>query len=243
MGMTKALQIDAHEPLEMVDLISQSVEVDFRDLNTTHLADYRWEVAGGGHPKHIERKTWRDLLSDLSSVENQLMRQLRTHEDHDLALLIEGVIVPDKGLLGGTAILLPSKDSDRIWYRSNQSKVHMQALFAWIYQVSKFIEVYQTPNLVSTARALVAFYKSDQKEDHQTFSRHLKEMTFHPNAQVTSLMGLLPGLGPIKGEALIAHFSTVWEVLNSTPEKLAQVHGIGIKESTRWLRLVGRPDV
>ena len=236
------LEIDQHEPVKLRELILQSAPAEVKPLNSEGYADFRW-MAPDSVIMHIERKTWNDLLSNLTSVENQLMRQMDRHKDHTLALLVEGIVVPSDSLLGGTAVLHQSKGKSNIYYQSSQSKVSVSALYAWLYQVSKYIEVYQTSDILSTAKAIVSFYNSDQKEGHRTFTRHLKEVTFHSNPQVTSLMGMIPGLGPIKSEALIGRFSTVWEILNSTPERLAEVKGIGIKEATRWLRLIGRSDI
>ena len=236
------LEIDQHEPVQLRELILQSAPAEVKPLNSEGYADFRW-MAPDSIIMHIERKTWNDLLSNLTSVENQLMRQMDRHKDHTLALLVEGIVVPSDSLLGGTAVLHQSKGKSNIYYQSSQSKVSVSALYAWLYQVSKYIEVYQTSDILSTAKAIVSFYNSDQKEGHRTFTRHLKEVTFHSNPQVTSLMGMIPGLGPIKSEALIGRFGTVWEILNSTPEKLAEVRGIGTKEATRWLRLIGRSDI
>ncbi|KKM94148.1 hypothetical protein LCGC14_1201270 [marine sediment metagenome] len=235
------LEIDNHEPSQLIELLGQTTPTQVSALNSAGYADFKWW--DGDQDKQIERKTWNDLLADLGSIETQLMRQMDNHPECTLALLIEGIAVPGKGITGGTAVLRQTKGTKGLYYQSHQSKVNMQAIYAWIYQVSKYMEVYQTPDLYSTAKAITAFYSSDQKEGHTTFNRHLKEKTFHPNPQVTSLMGMVPGIGPVKAEALIGKFGTVWEILNSTPDRLAVVHGVGVKETTRWLRLIGRPDV
>ena len=235
------LKIDNHEPSELVELLRQSTTMEVLALNSQGYADYMWW--DGDQDKQIERKTWNDLLSDLGSIETQLMRQLDNHPECTLALLIEGIAVPGKGIIGGTSILKPAKGGKGLYYKSRETKVNMQAIYAWIYQVSNYIPVYHTPDLYSTAKAIVAFYSSDQKDGHSTFNRHLKEVTFHPNPQVTSLMGMVPGIGPVKAEALIGKFGTVWSILSATPEQLAMVHGVGVKETTKWLRLIGRPDV
>ena len=236
------LEVDQNEPKELVDLILQSAPAEVKPLNSQGYADFRW-MAPDSVLMHIERKTWGDLLSNLGSVENQLMRQMDAHEDHTLVLLVEGIVVPSDSLLGGTAVLKRGKGSGRIYYQSSQSKLSVSALYAWLYQVSMYIQVFQTSDILSTAKAIVAFYSSDQKSTHRTFTRHLKEVTFHPNPQVTSLMGMVPGIGPIKAEAMVARFGTVWNIMGSTPETLATVKGVGTKEATRWLRLIGRSDV
>ena len=240
--MIVGLQVDNHEPDYLINLLRPTAPIEVLPLNSQGLADYRWQ--NGEDVIQIERKTWNDLLSDLSSVENQLMRQMESQPlDHRLALLVEGIAIPSSDVMHGTSVLKKSKNKGHIYYESRKSKISLQSLYAWLYQIAKYIEVYQTSDHLATAKALIAFYSSDQKEKHSTFSRHLKEMAFHSNPQVTSLMGMVPGIGPVKAEALIGRFGTVWEILSSTPEVLTIVHGVGIKEATRWLRAIGRPDI
>ena len=237
------IQVDNHEPPDLVDLLRQTSSVEVLPLNSQGLADYRWQDSEN-EIVQLERKTWNDLLSDLSSVEDQLMRQMEAQPlDHRLILLVEGIVVPSNDIMYSTAVLKRAKGKGRIYHESRKSKVSLQSLYAWLYQVAKYIAVYQTSDLLSTAKAIVAFYSSDQKDKHSTFSRQLKVMDFHSNPQVTSLMGMVPGIGPVKAESLIGKFGTVWQILSASPEQLTVVHGVGIKEATRWLRAIGRPDV
>lgn len=236
------LEVDNHEPDYLVSLLSQTTPVEVLPLNTRGLADYRWQ--NGADVVQLERKTWNDLLSGLSSVEDQLMRQIEAQPlDHRLCLLIEGIAVPSSDVMHGTSVLKQTKGKGRLYYESRKSKVSLQSLYAWLYQVAKHIEVFQTSDHLATAKAIVAFYSSDQKEKHSTFSRQLKVMDFHANPQVTSLMGMVPGIGPVKAEALVGKLGTVWNILSAKPEDLTVVHGVGIKEATRWLRAIGRADV
>lgn len=240
--MIKGLEVDNHEPEYLVTLLKQTTTVEVLPLNSQGLADYRWQ--NGSDIVQLERKTWNDLLSDLSSVEDQLMRQMEAQPlDHRLVLLVEGIAVPSTDIINQTAILKRAKGKGRIYHESRKSKISLQSLYAWLYQVSKFIQVFQTVDHLTTAKAIVAFSQSDQKEKHSTFSRQLKVMNFHSNPQVTSLMGMVPGIGPVKAEALIGKFGTVWNILSAKPEALTVIHGVGIKEATRWLRTIGRPDV
>lgn len=251
MNPTPSLKIDQHEPSRLMELIGQAAPTFVTDLNNQGYADYAWGTPDG--PVHLERKTWSDLMSGLGSVENQLIRQVHAHEDTRLMLVIEGLVVPSDRLIGGTATLHPTKGNSKLYYVGTQSKVSLNALVSWIYQVSKYIQVFQTPSLEATATAIAAFYRSDQKAEHTTFTRHVKDVTFHPNPQVTSLMGMVPGLGPIKCEALIAKHGTVWEVIHRSPEELAKVswqtgidartRSIGVNEARKWLARIGRPDV
>ena len=174
------LEVDNHESDDLVNLLRQTVRVEVLALNSQGLADYRWQNAE--EVVQLERKTWNDLLSDLSSVEDQLMRQMEAQPlDHRLILLVEGIVVPSNDVMYSTAVLKRAKGKGRIYHESRKSKVSLQSLYAWLYQIAKYIEVYQTSDRLSTAKAITAFYSSDQKEKHSTFSRHLKEMTYHAN--------------------------------------------------------------
>lgn len=239
------LQVDYHEPPTIKELLGQvDIPVEVTGLNDKGFADFRWDCAPESEekPKHAERKTWHDLLRDLSSIENQLLRQMQAHMDHDLLLIVEGLVVPTTGLLSGAAVLRQTKQG-KLWSIAREYKMSLQACYAWLYRTSRYIPIYMTSDVLNTARALVAFYKSDQKGVHYTFRRHTKEIEFHPNPQVTGLMGMIPGLGPIKAESLIGRFGTIWQVLCAMPEDLAEVPGVGINEATKWLQLIGRTDV
>ena len=235
------LHIDVHEPPELPNLIGQSVPVQVHSLNSDGWADYIWETDDAVN--QLERKTWTDMLTSVSSIEEQLRRQLDAHPESKLMLLVEGIAVPADDMMGGTAIVTRTKAKPNIFYSRRHSYVSLQAMYAWLYQVSKYMEVYCTPDIEATAKAIVAFYTSDLKGEHKTLHRHIKEIAFHPNPQVTALMGLIHGLGPIKGESLIGKFGTVWAVINASPEELATVHGVGPNESRKWLQRLGRPDV
>ncbi len=235
------LHADIHEPPDLPALIGQSVPIEVHSLNSDGWADYIWETDDGIN--QLERKTWTDMLTSVSSIEDQLRRQLDAHPQSKLMLLVEGIAVPADDVMGGTAVVTQTKAKPNIFYSRRKSYVSLQAMYAWLYQVSKYMEVYCTPNIEATAKALVAFYTSDLKGEHQTLQRHIKEIAFHPNPQVTALMGLIHGLGPIKGESLIGKFGTVWAVVNASPQELAKVNGVGPNEARKWLQRLGRPDV
>ena len=92
---------------------------------------------------------------------------------------------------------------------------------------------------------IVALYKADQRADHTTFERYIRQVEFHPNPQVQRLLGMGEGLGigPTRAEALIRKFGTVFRVISSSPEELASVEGIGNTLAARLLRGVGRTDI
>lgn len=101
-----------------------------------------------------------------------------------------------------------------------------------------------TANSQETATALIAMYEADQKDEdeHRTFKRHIRAANFHPNPQVTMLMGCVPGLGDKLAGNLIRKYGTVWNVLSATPAQLVQVEGIGSGRAKQILQIIGRPD-
>jgi len=234
--------VDTHEPVLAFSYIGQAVEAKLVPLNDAGFADYMW-LAANGQSVQVERKTWKDLTGDLDSIEYQLRQEVKAHKEARTMLLVEGVA--DPGPMG-TILYHPTKGSKRnVFYASNEAPARYSKIMAWLYQVQKFIEVYHTATLKGTCSALVAFYYGDQKEDHTTFERYLRTMSWSPNPQVEALMaiGHGVGIGPSKAEALIKRFGTVWNVLNSDPSQLQAVAGIGKTNAVRILRKVGRTDI
>ncbi len=228
---------DNHEPSAMFSMLNQSVPTTMLGLNDQGFADYLWSGTEG--PSQAERKTVNDLLGDPDSIADQLRRQKQAHPDVRLMLIVEGVATPTPT---GTTTWYESRTNKRIMHCGREFKLPLQAVYAWTYQVSRFLEVYFAPNMVCTARMLTAFYKSDQKEDHTTFRRYMKPMDWHPNPQVQGLVSLGSGIGTVRAEALIARFGTCWHVLSASPQELATVDGIGIRIAQQFLRRIGRTD-
>ena len=232
------ITVDIHEPTQAQSLIGQSVPCTVEDLNGNGWADYRWQDYAGTYV-HVERKTWGELLTSIDHVEDQLRRHLSSHPEAKLRLILEGVTIP---IASGSAILRPA-NREAVYVKGYDSSIRLSGIYSWLYQVGKYIEVYTTPNYEATCIALVAFFKGDQKEEHITLHRHIKKVDFHPNPQITSLMGLLPNVGAKRAESLIDRFTTTWNVVSASPEELATVDGIGKVLSKQILRQVGRPDV
>jgi len=240
--MSDPMLADAHEPAEIVPLLRQSIPCEWESINERGYADYKWPSLNDGI-QQVERKTWLELLSNTDAVEDQLRRQRQAHPDVRLKLLMEGVAT-SSGV--GTVVWLPTKSTTkRIMFPAKEFRLPLQAAYAWLYQVSKYVEVYFTPDLASTATALVAFYKADQKEEHTTFNRYLRMIDFHPNPQVEGLMNIMKGtnIGAVRAQALIDRFATIWNVLGASAKELAAVEGMGLKMAQQLLRKVGRPDV
>lgn len=232
------LEIDVHEPDEALILMSPSVPCRREVLNEHLWGDYRWPRAVGGWT-NVERKTWVEILANVDSVEDQLRRHKKNQPDARLLFVLEGVAEADSQ---GTYIVRKAKNG-AVWTRGYKSGTRIGRILSWLYNASEFVEVFQTFSYEMTCQFLVQAYNQDQKAEHKTFNRYFKKMTFHPNPQVLQLMGLMPGLGEVKAEALIQKYSTVWNVLNAKPNELMEVPGIGPKMATTLLQRVGRVDV
>ena len=233
----ETLAEDNHEPSAMFAMLNQAVPSTMLGLNDQGFADYLWKGTEG--PSQAERKTITDLLGGTGPIEDQLRRQKTAHPDIRLMLIVEGIATPTPT---GTATWYESRTNKRIMHAGREFKMPLNVVYAWTYQVSKFLEVYFAPNMVCTARLLTAFYKSDQKEDHATFERYLKVMDWHPNPQVQSLINIGVGIGDVRAKALIDRFGTCWHVLKASPSELATVDGIGLRTAQQLLRKIGRTD-
>jgi ERCC4-type nuclease len=234
------LSIDSHEPAEAEAYLAPSIEdgVKRYPLNERGFADYQWET-WEDEIVHVERKTWGELIGSVPKIEDQLRRHIANQPTGRLILLLEGMITSTP--IGVS--ILKATNRDRVWVAGRATTYRPGQLYAWLYQIGKHMEIYQTSDYKGTCSALAAFYKGDQKEEHTTFKRHFKEVAFNPNPQVTQLMGVFPGIGEQRAIKLIDRFSTVWNVIKAQPEELMSVDGIGPKLSRQLLQRVGRPDV
>jgi len=235
------MKVDSHEPSEAFELLSSTIPgTEMAPLNDQGYADYFWDGVDGQH--QAERKQWSELLSDLDSIENQVRREIQAHPEVRTMLIVEGIALTGKT---GTLVYKRARSKEAILVTKGTYSKGLNLVYAWLYQVSKYIEVYFTADLVATCTALTAFYNGDQKEEHKTFHRYLKEVTFHPNPQVRKLLGLTAdtrGVGPVVCQALIKKYGTVWRVLNARVDQLQAVEGVGPVLAKKILREVGRAD-
>ena len=241
------LKVDNNEPSDLQILLQQVVNIEVDNFNDQGWADYHWETTDG--VKNVERKTWGELLSNVDAVEEQLQRHLNNHKDAETVLLLEGTVLRD----GDTVTTLRPTSRGQVWVRGHKFKNRrLGGLYSWLYGMSKYVEVMQTFDVTETATALQAMYNYDQKPEHETLQRPIKKTIYHPNPQVTQLMGVAEGMGAKRASALINEYTTVWNVLSagfhskpaiSNWEDLTSVDGIGERGVQRMLRSVGRPDV
>lgn len=231
-------QVDSHEPQLMKSLLGP---IGFRQyaLNDAGWADYYW-LMFDGVPHHVERKTWGEL-SDMDAVEEQIWRHLTKNPEAKLSWILEGVAAPDSG--GYTTYKEATSRGRMIFVGSSNQHRPMKMVHAWLYQIGKFVEVHYTSCLVSTANLITAMYQSDQKESHTTLARYYNKTTWHPNPQVKNLMAVADGIGPVKAEAIIKEFGTLYAVLSARPEEISRVPGIGMNTAKKILARAGRADV
>lgn len=210
-------------------------------FNTQGHSDYWWvQYPLDAHiTTEIERKQWSEVLGSPDRVEEQLFKHLLQRPTSKHVLLIEGLAVP---AANGISVLR-STSKYNVYVRGWSSPRRMKSIHAWLYAIGKYIEIIRTVDPEDTAMALIAMYQYDQKDDHKTFKRNYARVTYHPNIQVSMLIGMYPGIGVKKAEVLIDEFGTVWNLLNATPEKLQAVAGIGPVLAHRLLRQAGRMDI
>ena len=235
------LECDQHEPTQQfLKYCSPAVDCRVEVLNEHLWADYRWKDLNGRWTQ-VERKQWGEVLANIDAVEDQLRRHMKNQPEARLLLLIEGMIAETSD---GVHILTPAKGNN-IWVKGYRSGTRLSRVYSWLYNASEYVEVFQTYSYEMTCQFLVQAYKQDQKPEieHKTFNRYFKKVTFHPNPQTLALIGMAPGLGEVKAEALIDKFTTVWNVLNAKPEDLMTVPGIGKGMAHTLLQRIGRPDV
>lgn len=233
------LNVDVNEPYaEALKLLNPVVECQVKALNTEGWADYMWEGVSGF--VHVERKQWGEVLSGMDKIEDQLRRELQSKPGAKLVLIIEGLAIPHGN---GTVVLRETKN-ERILTHGRLSAIPPTKVYAWLYQIQKYFEVYQTSTYTATCMALCSMYRGDQKSEHTTMQRHFKDVTWNPNPQVTSLMGLLPGVGEKRATELIREYVTVWNVLRADPKEIGQrVPGVSETTARRFLARIGRTDV
>lgn len=236
------LYADSHEPPELLSYIDQSKVMDIAGLNIVQYADYLY-IKADGKIKQWERKTWSDLGSNLNAIEDQLYRQMKAHPEVEPGLIIEGI--PRLNERGFTTIG-PSKSNPNVYTSKHSFYANMSMIYSWLHQVEQFMEVHYTFDYGTTATFITSTFNNDQKLTHDTFKRQLKTINFHPNMHVRRLLGLAQndlGIGVTRAEALIYRFHTVWNVVNKSPEELAQADGITITTAKRFLKTIGRVDI
>ncbi len=237
------LYVDSNEPDSIERALRQSNRCERVPLNAHGMADYVW-LKKDGQECNVERKTWHELVSDINNVERQLFKYLG-RADSVTVLLMEGLAVP---FPEGTRTYKLTGHGPKVYALEQVARRNrLQLYYAWLHQVGQYLEVQAAADQNGTAYAIGAFFSSDQKleEDHRTFKRHLKRVSWSPNPQVGLLMNMSSklGMGEKTATNLINTYGTLWNVLNARPKDLALVPGVGLATASKLLRAIGRPDV
>src|SRR3990167_6964107 len=91
-----SILLDTMEPIQIENLINQSVPATRTSLNHNHYADYLW-FSCDGHRIQVERKQTSEVLGGMDNVEEQLQRELQNGVEETI-LLVEGICEPVFGL-------------------------------------------------------------------------------------------------------------------------------------------------
>jgi len=231
------LLVDVFEPIEILNFLSQSVDVKVSPLNAGGLLDYFWVT---DHSITIERKSVGDLIGSIKddSLEKRLILGLQ-HAD-ECGLLVEGFMSPHgKGTVWWKSV---KGGKFQVPYRTYATPYH--EIQAVLYRYDKLgISCYHTSDYFSTAVTLVSTYNNSKKDEHRTFQRYLKKKPniMKPNPYIETLMGLSGvQVGEVRAKALIKEFGTPFGVFCQDGIDLMQVDGIGKKLAEDILRSIGR---
>lgn len=246
--MTNYLEMDSNEPLEMVQLLVPCGSLmPAQPLNANGFADYRWQKYDGTF-KMVERKTWGEFLANPDKVEEQLLRHLTKQPQVELVFMLEGVVM--QGSVS-THTLKPTKSG--VWIKNKfSSGTRLSRVYSMLYRFSQFMQVVQTTSIIESGIMLTSMYNSDQKENHETFNRNIKLVTFAPDPRVATLMGASNGLGDRRATDIIAAVGTPWNFFSAgwcehsvfkTWKELTKLPGIGETTIKNALKHIGRPDV
>ena len=236
--MNENFNFDLNEPVPILDLVKPHAPVTVGAFNAQGHSDYHWWDALGVQVE-VERKTYGEVYQSVDDVEAQLFEHMTKFPKARHVFLLEGLTVQT---WKGMALLKPSKGKD-IYIKGWESPRNMKGIWSKLYRIGQYVEIVPSPSTESSATILLAMYESDKKAEHSTFNRNYSRPTYHPNPQVSKLMGAYPGIGERRATALMAEFTTLWNVLNAGVEDLVKVPGIGKILARRILKEAGRPDV
>lgn len=246
-SLVNYFEYDVNEPKDQIAILAQSVPLIVAPLNVQGFADYRWKKYDGKF-KQVERKTWGEVLGNLDHQEEQLQRHLTKNPDIELVFMLEGMVAQTEF---GTNII-QSTSNGRIYSLGQRYNSRLSGIYAWLYEISNYLTVVQTHSIRESAVALTAMYNHDQKDNHSTFKRHIKQVASSPNPMVTTLMGASQGLGDKRANELIKYAGTPWNIWSagfcehvaySDKNEFTKLDGIGQGVLTNVYRSIGRPDV
>lgn len=257
---------DLAEPQELLDLMEQSVPVSRQNLNQTKRADYYF---GGedGKTRQFCRVQINELLSDIDSQENELVRYYNNADQN--GLIIEGIGSPVAIQLGrkvkdlgvsvrfgrGGVSKLPSAiftypiAANGFSYDNTMFKISRSLVQAWRYRLEECgIIVIDTINYIDTAITLVAIYNNCQKpeEKHTTLNRYirpkirLQEHDPFVEALISVGHAYQLGIGEEKAKSIAKQYHSLIDLVESEVNDISQCEGIGKPTAEKILKALGR---
>jgi len=226
-------------PIEVIEEVKHSILVTEAILGRTGLLDSLWS-AFDAHPITLERKEVHDFACRVDDLELQLKKAIQTIGDKgEVLLLIEGIMEP----VDGSTVLYRQKKDGSLFFRERVINRPYAYYMGFLWRLDKLgVSTFWTASQRGTAAALVEFVRCSNKPEFTTFQRYIKQKPAikNLNPQVERLMGLSPGLGVVRAQALIQTFGTVWQVINAQEEELLKVKGMGEVTIKNLLDGIGR---
>jgi hypothetical protein len=233
--------VDIHEPINIILLLKQSVEVSKGSFNQMGLPDYSW-IAGDGLTDGISRKQAGEVLGDLDGTEVQLRKDME--HTRRLALLIENPFSPCvHNNKPGTVVWIPAKDG-KLLRQGHKFGTPYSRVYSWLDKLDKSgITIVQTFNWECSAMVIPLLYKNSCDPESTVLNRYIKRRVRleERNRHVETLMGVSGvNIGEVKAKALVDMFGTAWNVFSRDPDELTMVNGIGPTLADKFLWAIGR---
>lgn len=243
------MDVDIFEPEDIGNYILQSSPQSNLGvpLNSYGWADYRW-VDWMDCYEQAERKQCGEILGGMEEVEDQIRREVQAHPECRLWLLVEGLAYPGVKVEVGRTVqgTWVFKRVGGVWKPTWFYGVRFELYEGFLTGLRRQgVLVRETRDSLTTAKVLVQLEQS-AKHEPTTLQRHLKpKLDWIPDPQVMTLMGgYKSGVGPILAERLVGRkgvFSTVWDLLQASPEFIAEcVEGVGVETAKKLQRSFGK---
>lgn len=240
---------DHFEMPELIALVKQVLpDLIVTALNQNHFPDWVWKNSLG-EDEGMSRKQTGEFLSDIDGTLEQFQRESTMVNQH--GLLLEGIAEPKAG---GTQTYVLSKDG-RYFRPAKFFKIQYSYYEASLVALERSgVLVWKTSSYIGSAEALVRLEKSALKPGSNLLERHFKPRPdYHPNPQVMSLMNLVAksdsgritgiGVGEKLAEALISNFGSIYGILNTSPETIAEfTPGVGLIKAKQIHAALGRVE-
>ncbi len=222
------IYLDVFESDKLEQLLAQDVEVTRMTLNDNNMADIWW-AASDGQTYQWENKAVSEIMGDMDHVEAQLQKQYY-QADH-CGLVIRDVALPTNASVVSMVHTRAKKD----WFVPKHTySIPLSRYRSWLVGIDGAgVKVVEVPNIVATARHIVAEYKYSNTPAHLTLTRHHRTKIVIPerNPHIIALMGLSIAyglnIGETKARALVDRFGTMAAVLKADPKELMEIPGVG----------------